>query len=287
MKKYSAPLALLIGCVWLTAAWAVDELPAVTPIPAASGAEAIAVPLPASDAPAVVPPADGTSAPALEGVEVAAGEASAPTEYAGQSAELTQGTEVVPAEGTGEAAEPAEGSDGVPAEGEGSDGATAEGEAEVSEMTPEEEAAAAEEREALYVEELLAQRIPLATFDCGFFTAVVPEGWRAEEEDGAWSLIAHDRPVTISVSKVPSAGLSLAEAAEALAAQHGGLDSLKKVSATSYDPGPDAWEYRCNVMGTQMYVQVFELDAESYGCAAIVGAIGDPVAAIVFNMLEF
>lgn len=285
MKKYSAPLALLIGCVWLTAAWAVDELPAVTPIPAASGAEAIAVPLPASDEPVVVPPADGASTPALEGVEGAADEASASTEDAGQSAELTQGTEVVPVEGTSEPAELTEGTEGATTEGEGSAGATAEG--EVSEMTPEEEAAAAEEREALYVEELLAQRIPLATFDCGFFTAVVPEGWRAEEEDGAWSLIAHDRPVTISVSKVPSAGLSLAEAAEALAAQHGGLDSLKKVSATSYDPDPDAWEYRCNVMGTQMYVQVFELDAESYGCAAIVGAIGDPVAAIVFNMLEF
>ena len=285
MKKYSAPLALLIGCVWLTAAWAVDELPAVTPVPVASGAEAIAVPLPASDVPVVVPPTDGTSAPVLEGVEGAADEASASTEDAGQSAELTQGTEVVSVEGTSESAELTEGTEGATAEGEGSAEATAEG--EVSEMTPEEEAAAAEEREALYVEELLAQRVPLATFDCGFFTAVVPEGWRAEEEDGAWSLIAHDRPVTISVSKVPSAGLSLAEAAEALAAQHGGLDSLKKVSATSYDPGPDAWEYRCNVMGTQMYVQVFELDAESYGCAAIVGAIGDPVAAIVFNMLEF
>ncbi|MGI6074949.1 MAG: hypothetical protein ACOYD9_01090 [Pyramidobacter sp.] len=112
------------------------------------------------------------------------------------------------------------------------------------------------------------------------FTARVPEeGWTVQSiNDMTEALIASDRSIVMTVTKMPARGLTLHEAALQLSRVHGASGITKMEGAE------EAYEYTGTVNGQRLYTQFFALP-DAFGCISVIGDCESPVATRVFNSI--
>lgn len=119
-----------------------------------------------------------------------------------------------------------------------------------------------------------------------FFTAEAPAGeWRVREiSPGTAALVSDDCSAALTVTATPSGGLSPREAAEFLAAEHGGSRSLVRLES---GPGGEVWEYRGVSSRQPLYAQVFTLAGGRLGVITVIGDPDAPDTADIFNSIRF